>query len=100
MSILLKIVTKLSEEEYKQFKVALKNFHEAKKQADNEKKIKYYRCLRSLFAKDLTFFAEIENFIQFTGVVKQSTSSASAVTAAGSNFQNPTPTKRKLDERN
>jgi len=87
-------MTKLSEEEYKQFKVGLRNFHEAKKNADNEKKIKYYKVLRSLFAKDLALFTEVENFIQFTGVMKPVSSSSST------QYENSTPTKRKLDERN
>lgn len=61
----------LSKEDYQTFKVALSNFYTAKKNSDNEKKIKYYKILRSLFAKDLEFFGEIEKFIQFTGVVKE-----------------------------
>jgi hypothetical protein len=91
-ALLQKITSKLTSEEYQQFKVALRNFHEAKKSSDNEKKLKYYKVLRSLFSKDLAFFAEVENFIQFKGVIKPSQSTQ---------YDSPTaPTKRKLDERN
>lgn len=69
--LLQKIANMLSKENYQTFKVALSNFYTAKKNSDNEKKIKYYKILRGLFAQDLTFFAEIEKFIQFTGVLKE-----------------------------
>lgn len=94
-------MSKLNEEEYKQFKVALRNFHEAKKNGDNDKKVKYYKALRILFANDLTLFAEVENFIQYKGVIKPSSLSTGSGTAATSiRYDNSTPTKRKLDERN
>lgn len=69
-ALLQKIANILTKEDYQTFKVALSNFYTAKKNSDNEKKIKYYKILRSLFSKDLEFFAEIEKFIQFTGVIK------------------------------
>lgn len=69
--LLQKIANILSKEDYQTFKVALSNFYTAKKNSDNEKKIKYYKILRSLFSKDLDFFSEIEKFIQFTGVLKE-----------------------------
>jgi hypothetical protein len=65
-----KINSKLSKEEYQQFKIALNNFYIYKKNNDAEKKVKYYKVLRSLFQKDLEFFKEIEKFIQFNGVIK------------------------------
>lgn len=69
--LLQKISNMLSKEEYQTFKVALSNFYAAKKNSDNEKKVKYYKILRSLFVKNLEFFSEIEKFIQFTGVIKE-----------------------------
>ncbi|CAF0719384.1 unnamed protein product [Brachionus calyciflorus] len=70
-ALLQKISNMLSKEDYQTFKVALSNFYTAKKNSDNDKKIKYYKILRSLFSKNLEFFAEIEKFIQFTGVLKE-----------------------------
>ena len=70
-ALLEKITKKLTKEAYQEFKIALSNFHAAKKAHDDEKKIKYYKILRNLFANDLVFFCEIEKFIQFSGVVKQ-----------------------------
>ena len=69
-ALLEKITKKLGKEEYQQFKVALSNFHSAKKSSDDEKKLKYYKILRGLFSNDMELFGEIEKFIQFTGVVK------------------------------
>jgi hypothetical protein len=69
--LLEKISTKLSKEQYTQFKVGLHNFHAAKKSANMEQKIKYYKILRSLFSDDLVLFGEIEKFINFTGNVKE-----------------------------
>jgi hypothetical protein len=66
-----KIHKNLGEAEYSEFKVALSNFHAAKKSNDEEKKLKYYKVLRNLFSKDLALFGQIEQFIQFTGVIKE-----------------------------
>ena len=96
-SLLEKITKKLNKEDYLNFKVALGNFHQAKKANDNEKKVKYYKILRSLFVNDLTFFAEIETFIRFTGVIKPSSSSSSAATLVGSDSPSQA-TKRKFDQ--
>lgn len=97
------------------FKVALSNFYEAKKSSNDEKKIKYYKILRNLFNKDLEFFAEVEKFIQFTGVIKSGNKDSSTKNgdAQASRFLKPspngnpqpqysssTPTKRKLNELN
>ena len=100
------------------FKVALSNFYDAKKSSNNEKKIKYYKILRILFARDLEFFAEIEKFIQFTGVVKSgennNVASANVNIDAGktsvflkessnktsTQYMPSTSIKRKLDEQN
>jgi len=60
----------LDAEKFKLFKTALGSFSEARKSGDNEKKIKYYKILRSLFEFDLVFFREIERFIQFTPNIK------------------------------
>ena len=56
----------LDADKFKLFKTALGSFSEARKSGDNEKKIKYYKILRSLFEFDLVFFRQIERFIQFT----------------------------------
>jgi hypothetical protein len=79
----------LTKEEYQQFKVALSNFYAGKKSNDKEKKIKYYKVLRTLFSKDLEFFKEIEKFIQFTGIIKEQNQNV---------IENNTPNKRKFDE--
>lgn len=71
--------------------MALNNFHTAKKSGDNEKKVKYYKALRCLFANDLEFFGEIEKFIHFTGVVKSSSQQQNEPSKS-------TPLKRKIDE--
>lgn len=93
--LLQKISDMLSKEEYQKFKVALSNFHAGKKANDNEKKIKYYKILRSLFSKDLEFFKEIEKFIQFNGVIKEKLN----VNSNSSNIiEVAAPTKRKFDD--
>ena len=69
-ALLEKITKKLGKDDYQQFKVALSNFHAAKKASDDEKKLKYYKVLRGLFANDMDLFGDIEKFIQFTGAVK------------------------------
>ena len=94
-SLLEKITKKLNREDYLNFKVALSSFYQAKKANDNEKKLKYYKILRSLFLNDLEFFAEIESFIKFSGVIKGS----SGVSASNilDSVQNGA-TKRKFDE--
>ncbi len=70
--------------------MGLNNFYQAKKSGDNEKKVKYYKVLRSLFEKDLNLFGEIEKFIQFTGVVKENYKKSDIVKCP--------IVKRKLDE--
>ena len=83
-ALLQKINNKLTKEEYQQFKVALSNFYAGKKSNDKD-----YKVLRTLFAKDLEFFKEIEKFIQFTGVIKEQNQNV---------IENSTPNKRKFDE--
>ena len=82
-----KINEKLNKEQYTQFKVALHNFHAAKKNSNMDQKVKYYKVLRSLFSGDLEFFCEIEKFINFTGNVKEQPVTSSLAV------------KRKLGER-
>jgi len=62
----------LNKEEYEKFKLSLNNFYQAKKACDSEKKLKYYKVLRALFENETEIFCEIEKFIQFYGVVKDS----------------------------
>ena len=76
------ISAKLGKEELKQFKLSLQNFYEAKKSNDNERKIKYYRIMRSLFENDLEFFVQIESFIKFNGIIKESSEKGSTITKA------------------
>jgi hypothetical protein len=45
-------------------------FSEAKKAADAENKIKYFKILRALFENDLQLFAEVEKFIGFKPEIK------------------------------
>ena len=92
--LLQKIQSSLDDEKYKQFKVALSSFSAAKKAGDSEKKIKYYKVLRSLFEFDLVFFREIEKFIQFTPDIKTSGASSS-LSQSG---QKKLVLKRKIDQ--
>lgn len=100
-ALLQKIQSSLDAEKYKQFKVALSSFSVAKKAGDSEKKIKYYKVLRSLFEFDLVFFREIEKFIQFTPSIKTSGSGCSN-SSAGSGSSQPGQKKlvlkRKIDQ--
>lgn len=99
-ALLQKIQSSLDAEKYKQFKVALSSFSVAKKAGDSDKKIKYYKVLRSLFEFDLVFFREIEKFIQFTPSIKTSGSGSSSSAGSGSSQpgQKKLVLKRKLDQ--
>lgn len=97
-SLLEKITKKLNKEDYLNFKVALSSFYQAKKTNDNEKKLKYYKILRGLFHNDLEFFGEIESFIKFTGVIKNSTSLSVASSSKVLDSMQNGSTKRKFDE--
>ena len=113
-NLLLKISTKLDKDAYTQFKIALNNFYVAKKGNNAEGKVKYYKILRALFANDLEFFADIEKFIQFTGVIKEKPSDKAATSGTLPAPPQPPPpsnsssssssnrsliVKRKFDER-
>ena len=78
--------------------MALSSFYQAKKANDNEKKLKYYKILRGLFLNDLEFFGEIENFIKFTGVIKNSTASSTTASSKVLDTMQNGATKRKFDE--
>lgn len=92
-ALLEKISKTLSKDDYDKFKLGLNNFYQAKKSGDQEKKLKYYKVLRALFEKELELFHEIEKFIQFTGVVKENTSSYKK-----SDITKAQIVKRKIDE--
>ncbi len=84
----------MDKEQYTQFKVALNNFHTAKKNSNQEQKIKYYKVLRNLFINDLEFFGEIEKFINFNGQIKEQPKGSS------SSVQTTNSVKRKIDDCN
>ncbi len=80
----------MSREEYEKFKLGLNNFYQAKKSGDNEKKLKYYKVLRALFENEPEIFSEIEKFIQFYGMVKE--------TFKKSDISKAPIVKRKIDD--
>jgi hypothetical protein len=76
----------------------LQNFHAAKKSANMEQKIKYYKILRALFANDPSLFAEIEKFINFTGNMKESQpSTGTSVQSAAAQSSVKISQKRKFE---
>jgi hypothetical protein len=64
-NLLVKVNEALKEDENREFKLALHNFHYSKKTNDADAMLKYYLVLKSIFKANQQLFSEIETFIRY-----------------------------------